>query len=204
MIVIGDVHGQYDMLMRLLDKLPQTDNLCFVGDLIDRGPDSKKVLEFVRDNNYKCVLGNHEDMALHNHKLWMINGGIATINNFGKINDWLNSEWIEWIENLPLFGEFNYNDKRYLISHSFAYNAEQTFVYDVLWGRDAVYNAMQNNNHCLYDKKYDDGFINIFGHTPLKNNAKKILNRHWMIDTGATYNGKLTAINLINEQLYFV
>ena len=33
MIVIGDVHGEYNMLMRLMDKLPQTENICFVGDL---------------------------------------------------------------------------------------------------------------------------------------------------------------------------
>lgn len=58
MIVIGDVHGEYDMLMRLMDTLPHK-NIIFVGDLIDRGPDSSKVVSFVKDNGYKCVVGNH-------------------------------------------------------------------------------------------------------------------------------------------------
>jgi len=203
MIVIGDVHGEYDILMRLLDKLPQTDKLCFVGDLIDRGPDSKKVLEFVRDNNHTCVLGNHEDMAISDERRWVINGAGATIDNFGGYEDWLTSGWVDWMEKLPLFAEFNHNNKRYLISHSFAYNAESTTPYDVLWGRDAVYDGIQNKEYFLTDEKYDDGFINIFGHTPLKGEVRRVLGRHWLIDTGATYKGKLSAIDLTDEKIYW-
>ena len=51
MIVIGDVHGEYNSLLSLLDILPQTDKICFVGDLIDRGPDSKKIIDLIREKN---------------------------------------------------------------------------------------------------------------------------------------------------------
>lgn len=63
---IGDVHGCYETLIRLIDKLPNKEqsNLIFVGDLIDRGKDSAKALEFVRKGNYACVMGNHEKMFL--------------------------------------------------------------------------------------------------------------------------------------------
>lgn len=63
---IGDVHGHYDGLMRLLDKIGygDDDELWFVGDLVNRGPDSAGVLRFVAGlNQKKVVLGNH-DIAL--------------------------------------------------------------------------------------------------------------------------------------------
>ena len=45
MYIIGDVHGCYNTLMELIAKLPKDAKLCFVGDLIDRGPNSKDVVE---------------------------------------------------------------------------------------------------------------------------------------------------------------
>ena len=61
--IIGDVHGEFDSLKALKDKLPQNANLVFVGDLVDRGKKSKEVIDFVKDNNYLCVLGNHEKIS---------------------------------------------------------------------------------------------------------------------------------------------
>ena len=43
--IIGDVHGHYDTLMRLVDRLPQDAELIFVGDLIDRGSQSAEVVD---------------------------------------------------------------------------------------------------------------------------------------------------------------
>ncbi|MDO4643881.1 MAG: symmetrical bis(5'-nucleosyl)-tetraphosphatase [Cardiobacteriaceae bacterium] len=60
---IGDVHGHYDALLRLLDKIRynDSDELWFVGDLVNRGPDALAVLRFVRGLTYKkVVLGNHD------------------------------------------------------------------------------------------------------------------------------------------------
>ena len=51
LIAIGDIHGCYDLLRELLEYQikfdPATDELIFIGDYIDRGPDSKKVVEYV-------------------------------------------------------------------------------------------------------------------------------------------------------------
>jgi len=78
---IGDVHGQYDALIRLLELLGFQKTrqgwrhpeclAVFLGDLIDRGPDSRAVVETVRDmvehGQALCLLGNHELNAIHYH-----------------------------------------------------------------------------------------------------------------------------------------
>lgn len=66
-IVIGDVHGCYDKLCTLLSILPHNARLIFLGDLIHKGPDSKRVVDAVRAlvniGKATCIRGNHEDMA---------------------------------------------------------------------------------------------------------------------------------------------
>lgn len=70
--VIGDVHGEIDALKTLVSNLgynkdgshPEARKLVFVGDLIDRGPDSPAVIKFVKNlidqGNAQAILGNHE------------------------------------------------------------------------------------------------------------------------------------------------
>jgi predicted phosphodiesterase len=65
-IVVGDLHGCYDELMELMEKvnLGEKDRVVCVGDLITKGPKSKEVLElFMNDPRFSTVIGNH-DLAL--------------------------------------------------------------------------------------------------------------------------------------------
>ena len=65
-IVVGDIHGCYDELMELLEKVDigDDDRIFSVGDLITKGPKSKEVLElFMTDARFATVIGNH-DLAL--------------------------------------------------------------------------------------------------------------------------------------------
>jgi serine/threonine protein phosphatase 1 len=186
MIVIGDVHGCYDILMDLFDILPQTKNICFVGDLIDRGPDSKKVIDFIRENDYHCVMGNHEDMVLHDIRNWCANGANETLKSFNTdISKYYEDmkDYIEWMYELPISIEW----KGYLITHSYAYDGKYTPECDILWNRSFT------KNNC--------DLINIFGHTPVKKPVQ-IFDKHWDIDTGAFHTGVLTAMDLETGKFY--
>ena len=94
--VIGDIHGCAATLRRLVDgtlrPLPD-DCIYLLGDLIDRGPDSKGVLDFIfelrgRGLSVSSVRGNHEEMCLqagddqYYLELWAANGGLATLESF--------------------------------------------------------------------------------------------------------------------------
>ena len=95
---IGDVHGEFDTLIELTSKLPEDAKFIFVGDLIDRGPESKKVIDFIRKGNHQSVMGNHEDMMIKEaqrmkeegvtyiiDELWAVNGGLPTLKSYGII-----------------------------------------------------------------------------------------------------------------------
>lgn len=65
-IVVGDIHGCYDELMKLIGKigLQKSDRVISVGDLVAKGPKSREVLDlFINDKQYSTVIGNH-DLAL--------------------------------------------------------------------------------------------------------------------------------------------
>jgi serine/threonine protein phosphatase 1 len=100
-IAIGDVHGKLDKLQQLFSKLSfdQNDTIIFLGDYIDRGEDSKGVIDFVLSLKDKCNLvtlkGNHEMFATDAYKLlqgqsslapmfnsWMNNGGGACLRSY--------------------------------------------------------------------------------------------------------------------------
>lgn len=91
--IIGDIHGCSDALKRLLNELPDDiEQIYSVGDLVDRGADSKGVVQLCIDNNIKAVRGNHEDMFLdflgdtkeydEGHYPSEKNGGNATLDSY--------------------------------------------------------------------------------------------------------------------------
>ncbi len=92
---IGDIHGRADLLERLLDKIT-TPQLVLVGDYIDRGEDSARVLRVAQaltethGDAVVCLKGNHEHMALRFLEdperagpRWLRNGGLQTLASYG-------------------------------------------------------------------------------------------------------------------------
>lgn len=199
MIVIGDCHGEYDLLMKLFEKLPH-DNVCFVGDLIDRGLKSKEVVDFVKKNNYNCVMGNHEDFAIQTYddnldkdfityQMWMQNGGYSTLESYKDDMD-LFFEHREWFKTLPLF---YWIDDKTVVSHSYylpyiGQEEDEYFSDNVLWGRTYIF--------------IEEDILNIVGHSIVKyvSYYKNYVN----IDTGANYYGKLSAYDPETDKVYCV
>lgn len=65
--VIGDVHGMFDMVERLMTEVqfdPAVDRMFVVGDLVDRGPRSKEADNWIKQPWFHSIRGNHEQMAI--------------------------------------------------------------------------------------------------------------------------------------------
>jgi serine/threonine protein phosphatase 1 len=112
-IVIGDVHGHFDGMRQLVDfcELKSQDRLYFLGDIIDRGPKSAQVVEWIRENNHPCLMGNHEIMLLHSFndgdpdevalRHWLPSGGNTTLESYGDAG--IPHSDIEWFGGLPSY-----------------------------------------------------------------------------------------------------
>lgn len=113
-IVIGDVHGHYDCLMYLLEAVSpdQDDQVYFLGDLIDRGPKSAQVVEFVKHSSYRSLLGNHEQLMLdalpkqgvdlRAWHAWLFSGGEATIDSY-RDTGLMPYDHLDWMRALPTY-----------------------------------------------------------------------------------------------------
>ena len=113
-IVIGDVHGHYDGLMLLLEALAPSsdDRVYFLGDLIDRGPKSAQVLDFVQHSPYQTLLGNHEQLMLEAlsgpqvdmraWQSWLYSGGDATVASY-KDTGMMPYKHLDWLRSLPTY-----------------------------------------------------------------------------------------------------
>ena len=97
-IAIGDIHGCATALRVLLDAInPSQDDLVVsLGDLVDRGPDSKDVVDQILNLKENCRLvvikGNHEEMMLRvvrgdSPQEWLKHGGVATLDSYGFTGD---------------------------------------------------------------------------------------------------------------------
>ena len=94
-IAIGDIHGcstTLESLLKLIDPQP-SDTIITLGDYVDRGLDSKCVLDQLIDLSSRChlvpILGNHDEMMLHATKseedlrFWLDRGGITALDSYG-------------------------------------------------------------------------------------------------------------------------
>ena len=197
---IGDIHGSFDQLQRLMGKIQidyATDTLVFIGDYIDRGPDSVEVVDFLIDLKKRVpeiifLKGNHEDMLEKyldgtDHFTYLLNGGQKTLDCYlNKTHQTDNypipAEHLEFFRSLRLY----YETEAYIFVHAglrpkVPLAAQEPE--DLLWIRDKF----------IYSK-YDFGKPVVFGHTPLE---KPLVEPNKIgIDTGAVYGNALTCVQL--------
>lgn len=211
--VIGDVHGHYDTLMKLVQLLPSDAKLVFVGDLIDRGPQSAEVVRFVRENNHLCVMGNHEEAMitqgfvlmrcfetgenLPTHSMWFSNGGVATLRSYGlvKLEEGKPVKMDEFSDGLKRFkDDMKWMEKLPLyLELPIEHPSQKTVVVShapisTAWAMrkiDSMYGTFARlATTCRRDPDTSDAPIfNIFGHTPMQN-GPRIKDHFVNIDTG--------------------
>ena len=106
--IVGDVHGCQQEFFDLLDKIsyhPSKHRLILLGDIINRGPFSWEMLQWVKSNKVESIKGNHEDIFIQyvrsNQKS---NPGFDQLKE--KMKDELNS-YINWMSSWPLYIEEN-------------------------------------------------------------------------------------------------
>ncbi len=204
MWVIGDIHGCINTLKKLCDKL--NGEIYTVGDLVDKGPSSSEVIDFVIKNNIKAVKGNHDvffqdygSIHLQNksikHTDWYLKfGGNRTIHSYkSKIKM---EEHINFISSLP----YHLTLENAIITHGFGL----PYINDL-----TNYKALTCNRITRYTGDYSEleGF-NIFGHDSFK---EVLVNDKFIgIDTGCVYGktkkygGKLSAYNLKTKEIVSV
>ena len=85
--VMTDIHGRLAPLKALLAQIPDGAKIVFLGDYIDRGSESREVVELVRSlqaNGAVCLRGNHEDMiCMPDPHPWLANGGASSATGRG-------------------------------------------------------------------------------------------------------------------------
>jgi serine/threonine protein phosphatase 1 len=206
--IIGDIHGCLDMLKRMLEKIPWDpggDRLIFVGDYIDRGEDSKGVVEYILElekcsSRIECLMGNHEAAFLDylegkEKKLFLMNGGYQTLESYdtereGPENHLVPKTHMDFYHSLKSYLEL---EDYYVVHAGFKPGVppEKQSFEDLIWIRDPfIFSA------------HDFGKRVIFGHTPFS--EPLVLDNKIGLDTGAVYGNKLTCLELPEFKFHFV
>lgn len=205
LFVIGDVHGCREELVRLLDAVPleDGDDLVFLGDYVDRGPDSAGVvaalLEVARARPRTVFLrGNHEDMLLDYlgrdgvyGDAFVTNGGRATAHSYGIAGTFDRTTLAEAIPpaHLDFFGRTTLMHRRpgVVCVHAGVRPGvplDAQTKEDLLWIREEFLRPPHGLDATV-----------VFGHTPHRDVVAHLPGKLG-IDTGCVYGGMLTALEL--------
>ncbi|MEV5657179.1 polynucleotide kinase-phosphatase [Streptomyces sp. NPDC052291] len=218
--IIGDIHGCRSELDTLLGKLgyvdgahPEGRTAVFVGDLVDRGPDSpgvlRRVMSMVADGNALCVPGNHENKLgryLKGRKVQLTHGLAETVEQLER-EDAQDPEFrkrvAEFIDGLV--SHYVLDDGRLVVCHA---------------GLPEKYHGRTSGrvrSHALYGETtgetdefglpvrypwaedYRGRAAVVYGHTPVPNTSW--INNTICLDTGAVFGGKMTALRWPEREL---
>jgi serine/threonine protein phosphatase 1 len=223
--VIGDIHGRADLLDRMIEEIlrdldshPVNDCLTVtIGDYIDRGPDSRGVLDRLASNPFPTefipLKGNHEELFEafcsdpSSGGYWRQLGGLETLHSYGinvsplmigknyegaaaDLKAALPQAHIEFLAALPTWLMVG----RYFLCHAGVCPGvplQAQRPQDLLWIRDSFLKS-----------KADFGKIVVHGHTPV--GAPQVKRHRINVDTGAYMTGRLTCAVLERENVRFL
>lgn len=217
-LVISDIHGELDLFDRLLEKTNfnnEQDQLILLGDYIDRGANSKGVIERIielKENGAIVLKGNHDDLLVKSFnnqsgalEHWERAGGLTTLKSYDSDIERMNipddidfNKHAIFLENL----DYYYELEEYIFVHAgikpdlkLSDNDTHTF----LWIRELFYEI------------YNGDKTVVFGHTPVsvirgaKNHDIYFGENNIIgIDGAAAYGGQLNCLELPSKKSYHV
>lgn len=208
--IIGDVHGCLPELDALLEQLQPERKLIFLGDLVDRGPDSpgvlRRVMQLVAEGRALCVPGNHDVKLLKylNGKKVQLTHGLA------ETVEQLQSEPPEFLADLKQFldglvSHYQLDGGRLIVAHAGlkadlqgrTSGAVREFcLYGETTGETDEFGLPVRYN---WAAEYRGQATVVYGHTPVL--EPEWLNKTINIDTGCVFGGKLTALRYPEMEL---
>ena len=212
LVAIGDIHGCAKTLDLLLQKVapPEKDHIVFVGDYVDRGPDSRGVIDRLLelDKTHTCTFlrGNHEALMLtyldgKDYRLWQANGGLSTLESYTTSGReaFIPEEHVAFIRSTELFCE----TEDYFFVHAGLKPQLSIEENTRRFGEDVL---LWERSHLHADRLAWEKTV-ICGHTP---QPRPIDREHLIgIDTGCVYHtrpqlGRLTAVRLPEREFVTV
>lgn len=223
-LVVGDIHGKRRLFEELLEECryrADEDRLILIGDLVDRGEDSRGVVERAIElrraapDRVTVLRGNHEDMMLSalggnggeggdGAELWYYNGGIETLESYLDADQQVNvpAEHTDFLASLPTWFE---DDEAIYVHASLVEDLEGRFLHpsetpddpELIWARNR-----------RFFSEYDGKMV-VFGHTiagMIFGEFEQVWIRDHLIgvDTGAYLTGVLSAVELPSRRVYSV
>jgi serine/threonine protein phosphatase 1 len=202
-IAIGDIHGCSKALRALVEAIQPAadDTLVLLGDYVDRGPDSRGVLDFLLELESRCklipLLGNHELMLLdalrHANAIapWAECGGYATLQSYGGRLANIPREHLAFIGRCRRY----YETSRHFFVHA-------NYAADVPLSGQPDYLLFWEHLHFQVPPPHENGKIAIVGHTAQRTFEVLNLGHLICLDTCCHAGGWLTAIEVETGQLW--
>ena len=220
---IGDIHGCLKQLINLQDKIinfpkynKESDVIIYLGDYIDRGPNSKDVIQHIlklqkEKINSIFLMGNHEQIMIdfifnkiNNLRYWLNLGADQTFKSYKIevaefIKDGFEDDKIDKLRNV-LFNELSKEHIHFLKNLKLFYSVEKyLFVHaginteKALKDQDKI-DFLWSRSDQFFDKNFKFEQIIVHGHTP----EKKVVNYPYRIniDTGCFFSGTLSCVHL--------
>lgn len=204
-IAIGDIHGCSAALESLLVAIgPQADDLIVaLGDYVDRGPDSRGVIDRLLALRDECelvtLMGNHEALMLaaidrpfdDNLQFWLDCGGRETLASYGGVLEDIPGEHEGFLRSLQLYHE---TENHFFVHANYIedFDLEDQPTHRLLW------------EHLSYDipPPHESGRVAVVGHTPQTSGKILDLGHIVCIDTACVMGGRLTAYDVDSTAIW--
>ena len=208
-IVVGDVHGCYVELEELLEAVqyaPGGDRLIFVGDLVNKGPDSCRVLQLLKTLRAEAVVGNHE-LALLAQAYRTPPRRADTAALIAELDQKL-PNWRPWIRTWPRMLKFTLEAPEsatsYVVVHAgiapgMAYAKTPVRLLTQIRTWDGQGERLYHETDPPWFEVHTGPETVIFGHWARQGLVQRPF--AWGLDTGCVYGGALTALVLPEQRL---